>query len=56
VAVQAGSPCRLLARVAGGLIDRGRTLLRSDAKAPTFHRFAIEPAAEGWQARVVIDI
>jgi SHS2 domain-containing protein len=56
VAVDGGPPCRLAARTAGGLIDRQRTILRSDAKAPTFHRLAIEPAAGGWRARVVIDI
>jgi len=56
VAVEAGPAWRLVARVAGGTIDRERTTLRADAKAPTFHRFGVEPAAEGWRARVVIDI
>jgi SHS2 domain-containing protein len=56
VAVQAEPMCRLVARVAGGLIDREHTMLRSDAKAPTLHRFGVEPTTEGWQARVVIDI
>src|SRR5262245_7281214 len=56
VAVEAGPPARLLARVAGGPIDRGRTSLRADAKAPTFHRFGIDQIPGGWRARVVIDI
>lgn len=56
VAVRAGPPWGLVARVAGGRIDRERTLLRADAKAPTLHRFSVEPTAEGWQARVIIDI
>jgi protein archease len=54
--VQAKPPCRLVARVTGGLIDRRRTALRADAKAPTFYRFGIERDGSGWRARVVIDI
>jgi protein archease len=54
--VQAGVPCRLLARAVGGRIDRGHTILRADAKAPTLHRLTVEPAGEGWRARLVIDI
>jgi SHS2 domain-containing protein len=56
VEVQVGPSCRLVARVAGGRIDRERTVLRADAKAPTLHRFGVEPTTEGWQASVVIDI
>ena len=56
VTADPGPPARLLARAAGGRIDRERTALRADAKAPTFHRFGIEPTPGGWQARVVIDI
>ena len=56
VAVETGPPCRLVARVAGGPIDRERTALRADAKAPTLHRFGVEQTAEGWRASVVIDI
>jgi SHS2 domain-containing protein len=48
--------CRLLARAEGGRIDRERTALRADAKAPTFYRFGVERAVSGWRARVVIDI
>lgn len=56
VEVEGQTPCGLVARVAGGRIDRERTLLRADAKAPTFHRFGVEPEGDGWRARVVIDI
>jgi len=56
VEVTALPPCRLTARVVGGRIDRARTILRADAKAPTLHQFVLEPAGEGWRARIVIDI
>jgi len=56
VHVTEGSPSRLTARLAGGPIDRATTALRADAKAVTFHQFALEPRARGWRARVVIDI
>lgn len=54
--VEGQGPCRLTARLEGGIIDPERTELRADAKAVTFHRFVVEPMAEGWRARVVIDI
>ena len=56
VSVRTEPSCHLVAHVAGGRIDRDRTVLRADAKAPTLHRLAVEPTTEGWQARVVIDI
>jgi SHS2 domain-containing protein len=56
VEVTNGEPCRLTARLTGGRIDAGRTGLRADAKAVTFHQFALEPRDDGWRARVVIDI
>jgi SHS2 domain-containing protein len=57
VRVTSGSPCRLTAVLRGGRIERGRTVLRADAKAVTFHQFALEhgPAA-GWRARFVVDV
>jgi SHS2 domain-containing protein len=54
--VEAASPCRLRARCVGGIIDRGRTTLRADPKAVTFHQFTLEPRGAGWHARLVIDI
>lgn len=56
VQVTGDSPCRLEATLKGGPIDRARTALRADAKAVTFHQFAIERRGQGWWARVVIDI
>jgi len=56
VRVTGDSPCRLEATLVGGPIDRQRTALRADAKAVTFHQFAIERRGQGWWARVVIDI
>ena len=56
VAVQEGVPCRLRAYCAGGQIQRGRTVLRADPKAVTFHQFTVERRGDGWHARVVIDI
>jgi len=56
VDVEGASPCRLRARCVGGVIDRGRTALRADPKAVTFHQFTLEPRGAGWRARVVIDI
>jgi SHS2 domain-containing protein len=48
--------CRLVARVAGGPIDRARTILRADLKAPTFHHFALEQDTGCWRARIVLDV
>ena len=56
VQVTASQPCRLEARLAGGMIDRERTALRADAKAVTLHQFALEQRGPRWWARVVIDI
>jgi SHS2 domain-containing protein len=50
------APPTLTAKLTGGRIDRGRTVLRADPKAVTFHQFSLEPRGEGWYARVVIDI
>ncbi|MGH7304665.1 MAG: archease [Candidatus Rokuibacteriota bacterium] len=50
------APCRLEARMAGGVIDRETTGLRADPKAVTMHQLAVERRARGWRARVVIDI
>jgi SHS2 domain-containing protein len=49
-------PYRLTADVHGGTIDPEHTALGADAKAVTFHQFALERASGGWRARVVIDI
>ena len=56
VAVAGPPECRLTARVAGGPIDRARTILRADVKAPTLHHFALERHPAGWSARIVLDV
>lgn len=56
VRVSQDLPCRLIADVTGGLIDRERAGLRADVKAVTFHQFALEHDALGWRARIVLDI
>jgi SHS2 domain-containing protein len=56
VHVHPGPPCALSARVAGAPIDPERMALRADAKAVTFHQFALERRDGGWWARVVIDL
>ncbi len=56
VRVTANSACGLEATLVGGTIDRERTALRADAKAVTFHQFALERRDQGWWARIVIDI
>lgn len=54
--VEGAGPYSLLALMKGGVIDPERTDLRADAKAVTFHQFALERSAGGWRARVIIDI
>jgi SHS2 domain-containing protein len=56
VRVSGDGPVRLTAELRGGPIDPDRTALGADAKAVTFHQFALEPVDGGWRARVVIDI
>jgi len=56
VHVDRADPCRLVARLAGGVIDRATTALRADPKAVTFHQFVLEPHGGGWRARLVIDV
>jgi SHS2 domain-containing protein len=54
--VSGTGPFHLAARARGGVIDRATTSLRADAKAVTFHQFALARGDGGWRARVVIDI
>ena len=56
VRVTGQAPARLVARLRGAVIDPARTDRRADAKAVTFHQFALAPRDGGWRARVVIDI
>lgn len=56
VSIAGEGPFRLEAALQGGAIDPERTALGADAKAVTFHQFALEQTADGWRARLVIDI
>lgn len=56
VEVEGTGPFHLTAQARGGPIDAERMALRADAKAVTFHQFALTPVDGGWRARVVIDI
>jgi SHS2 domain-containing protein len=56
VEISGNGPFRLVADVAGGVLDPAHVELRSDPKAVTFHQFALERTAHGWRARIVIDI
>jgi len=54
--VEAGDRPRLAATLWGEPIAAGRTALRADVKAVTYHLFAIERIDGGWRARVVLDV
>ena len=56
VRVSGTGPFELTARAHGGVLDPEKTALRADAKAVTFHQFALERRGAGWRARIVIDI
>lgn len=55
VRVAGSEPCRLEARIEGGPLDAG-VALGADPKALTLHQFRLARAADGWRARLVIDI
>jgi SHS2 domain-containing protein len=55
VTIEGTGPFTLHARLEGGAIG-GHTALRSDPKAVTLHHFELRQAADGWRARVIIDI
>ena len=55
-AVSGAGPYALTARATGGLIEPPRTMLGADPKAVTLYQLAVERAADGYRARVVIDI
>jgi SHS2 domain-containing protein len=54
--VAALTPESLEARVTGENFDPGRHPERTAVKAATYHRLSIAPAADGWQATVVLDL
>ena len=47
---------KLIAKASGEPIDAAKHDLRADVKAITFHQFKVEQRADGWYARVVVDI
>lgn len=40
----------------GEAIDHGRHRLEHEVKAITYHGLKIEPAGDGWQAEIIVDI
>jgi len=56
VTIAGKGPFRLDAIARGGTIDAEHTALGADPKAVTFHQFVLEQTANGWRARLVIDI
>jgi SHS2 domain-containing protein len=56
VGISGDGPFRLTADADGGRLDPATTELRADPKAVTLHQFRLEPAADGWRARIVIDV
>lgn len=56
VTVEGTGPFTLHARLEGGTITSGHTALRADPKAVTLHHFDLRQAADGWRARMIIDI
>jgi SHS2 domain-containing protein len=47
---------RLVAEVRGEAVDRTRHVILSHVKAVTFHQLHVGPTANGWEARVVVDV
>lgn len=47
---------RLAATLAGERIDRRRHALRSDVKAATAHALRVAETADGWEARLTLDV
>ena len=54
--VEGTGPFTVRARLEGGIIRSGHTALRSDPKAVTLDQFELQPVADGWRARVILDI
>ncbi len=50
------SPESLKALARGDIFDPERHIGKTAVKAATFHRLAIAPQADGWQATVILDL
>ncbi len=53
---QAPAGCRLAARLAGETLDAARHATRVDVKAVTLHGLSVRAGAQGWEARVTVDV
>ena len=54
--VQSQTETRLVAEVRGETVDRARHVILSHVKAVTYHQLHLGPTANGWEARVVVDV
>jgi SHS2 domain-containing protein len=46
---------RLYAQLKGSAIDKEQTILGTDVKAVTLHRFSVKKTATGWESTVILD-
>ncbi|MFQ5988764.1 MAG: archease [Candidatus Methylomirabilales bacterium] len=56
ITIREGTEWALEATVWGDRIDYEKMSLKLDVKAVTYHMFLLEQTADGWRARVVLDI
>ena len=56
ITIREGTEWALEATAWGDRIDYEKMSLKLDVKAVTYHMFLLEQTAEGWRARVVLDI
>jgi SHS2 domain-containing protein len=56
VAIEVCTPTRLRAQLFGEPLDLTRHSFARDAKAVTYHRLLLEQQADGWHARVYVDL
>ena len=56
VVIEELTPTRLRARLRGEPLDSGRHAFARDAKAATYHQLQLEERANGWYARIYLDL
>lgn len=56
IEVEAGPPARLRGTLVGEPADPARHALEADVKAATAHGLRVTPTAQGWEARVTLDV
>jgi SHS2 domain-containing protein len=54
--VQSLTETHLVATIRGETVDRTRHVILSHVKAVTYHQLHVGPTANGWEARVVVDV